>query len=78
MKFAVNIYTWTENGYQDKVVVEATVDAENPREALQEVLDHWDLGYDCPREVTDIFEENSEELHAMNGNKYSYDVCVVC
>ncbi|WP_294480486.1 hypothetical protein [uncultured Victivallis sp.] len=73
MKFAVNIYTWDQQGYQDKVVTEATVDAENPRAALQHVLDHWDLG-DCPREAKEVFEENSDELHAMNG-KYSYDVC---
>lgn len=74
MKFAVNIYTWDQQGYQDKVVVEATVEAETPRAALQHVLDHWDLGYDCPREVETVFEESSDELHAMNG-KYSYDVC---
>ena len=74
MKFSVNIYTWTQDGYQNKVVVEATVDAETPRAALQEVLDHWDLG-DCPREIETVFEETDKELHAMNGNKYSYDVC---
>lgn len=74
MKFSVNIYTWTQDGYQNKVVVEATVDAETPRAALQEVLDHWDLG-DCPREIETVFEETVEEFHGMTGNKYSYDVC---
>ena len=34
MKFAVNINRYSKYGYQDKVVVEATVDAENPRAAL--------------------------------------------
>ena len=75
MKFSVNIYTWNEDGYQDKVVAEATVDAENPRAALQEVLDHWDLGYGCPRQVETVFEDSDVEFHGMTGNKYSYDVC---
>ena len=74
MKFAVNINRYSKYGYQDKVVVEATVDAENPRAALQDVLDNWALGYDCPREIETVFEETADDLHAVNGD-FSYDVC---
>ena len=74
MKFAINTYTWTKYGYQDKVVVEAEVEADSPRAALEKVFANYELGYGCPRYVEEVFEETKKEFHAETG-KFSFDVC---
>lgn len=74
MKFAVNIYTFTMYGYQDKVILEDVVEADSPRAALEEVFANYELACGCPRYVEEVFEETNEEFHAETG-KFSFDVC---
>lgn len=73
MKFAVRITKSDNQGYEQKICCEATVDAWNASKALVKVFNEFDI-QDAPAEVEECFEFTGNEYHGMTGN-YSYDVC---